>query len=1599
MPVKGLSGVPTDIQLEALPDPGNRFTLGSIIGTGISGTVYEAVDSESNEKVAIKIQKVIPDYEDDIREEYKILKYLANHPNLPTFLGAFHRKGEVWFALQLCEGGSIIDLVRGLYAQNRHLSEEQIAFVLRESVKAICHLHENHVVHRDIKAKNILLTSNGEIKLVDFGLSRGLKNTLDRKSTCLGSPCWMAPELIISGRNNADGVSSYDNRIDVWALGITALELAEGQAPCEEMHPTRAIFQIVRNPPPTFKLPSKWSQNYADFISECLVKLPEERPFIFEFLEHPFIKSIPDDSSLGQDLVNLKDKVKNSTEVQKPEIHLRNGRLQRKIFEATEAMVVEDLAAVDDVSEDKIMLVLQERFKRGLFYTYIGDILLFVNPNTPIPAYGNKYHCKYQWKSRSDNSPHIYAVADVAYQDMLHHKQPQNIIISGETLSGKTTNYNHLIDHLLYLGKISNKISDKVVAASRLVQTLGNAATPHNNNSTRHVINTQTTYTTTGKLSGAIFYIYQLEKWRVTGYKAAGQGNFHIFYYFYDSVKAKGELDSYFLEDRPYKYLVRKPVDDGNPGGASNDPKKNADKYAEILHLLEVLEFEPDQIEIVQKILAAIILLGDITFKEARDEGSEVENVDIANNVATLLGVDEKKFLWALCNYCVIQKGNAIRKKQTVAHAVEAQAVLARGLYGRLVDFIVNVINLRLSVTRVVLGDKNFISVLDLPGFESFDQNNLEQLFINSTNEQLQYFYNQRIFTWELKEQEEEGIILKPLQFYDNKPTIDELLSKPDGFMYVIDEASRSNSGHSFIIDALANCPRGTRIRKATSTNFTVAHYCKKVEYNAQDIPKKNHDFLPPEMIETLRSSGNFVVKQLFANQFTKSGNLTISTDQNLAIFSGKRKKWGAALVSGDSKSRKFNTEAQGEYSQTRRMRTCSAVYRASSLELLKTLSESTESSSVCFVRCIRAGLPASPGFEADIVSPQLRSLSILDTTRARQIGYSYHVSFKDFIERYKFLAFDFEENVEITRENCRLLLIRLKMEGWIIGKNKVFLRYYDKEFLSRLYETHVKKIVKIQAVMRKFITKRKVIPRVQSQQSIGKDHEIVEYPLIQIQHCTGRPEISKPQKPVPITSEKPVPITPPELKVSVVYSNVKIRGKPANPEKGRRKNQQQSKSNDVRRVPSLLASRENSKMGQKLAMKYAKKWRSKTIYQVLLKYRAKMFEEFANFSQQVHLYNVHVNYIASAQKRQKPVNIQRIDSNQTYEKFIGDPKPIQLRIPFELSHKSMYASTSDTVDSHTSKSELIKEQKRYDTPFKPLQKEERLHCANNRISHVKETETKVDFKPGNTDEDEDEECVYYYHKTGIVEKQRKNLEKSFSVCSVKSETYYAGMGEVETDYSVPASSFGKVFMQLMCPSCCGGLFSETKGSVYMKRPPIRGSKTKSTASAISDVMLEDDENNETDTEYNNRPLSPIPEDQDKPSSPTSPDESNGKPREVRSVSLGDALCQELNQNKSDNGEINWNTKLRKTSLTVGESEQNKQKENTVIELKIRGKEHVEVVKQNGDSDPPFNFQAILRKTSGTRSSLIRKDDQKSENYFKTELLPGVVLQGVIYDL
>lgn len=176
----------------SLPNPDKRFELKEVIGTGVFSKVYKAIDLESNGlNVAIKIQRYEKDMITHINEEYRVLRDFSSHPNLPDFYGVYRKQtdtnDEIWFILELCEGGPVIDIIRSLQAINKRVSEEHIAYILREAAKGLLHLHENNVIHRDIRGSNILMTKEGEIKLCDFGLSRDTKSTNGKRATCIGS--------------------------------------------------------------------------------------------------------------------------------------------------------------------------------------------------------------------------------------------------------------------------------------------------------------------------------------------------------------------------------------------------------------------------------------------------------------------------------------------------------------------------------------------------------------------------------------------------------------------------------------------------------------------------------------------------------------------------------------------------------------------------------------------------------------------------------------------------------------------------------------------------------------------------------------------------------------------------------------------------------------------------------------------------------------------------------------------------------------------------------------------------------------------------------------------------------------------------------------------------------------------------------------------------------------------------------------------------------------------------------------------------------------------------------------------------------------------
>ena len=195
------------MKIERLPEPGDRYQLGELIGEGVCAKVYKAIDTKaSNRNVAIKIQKYIPEMKALIEDEYRVLRDFSSHTGLPDFYGVYRNKtsdgfDEIWFILELCEAGSVVDIVRALQVANKRMSEEHIAYILKKVVKALCYLHDNHIIHRDVRGNNILLASDGEVKLCDFGLSKDFKATLGKRGSCVGSPCWMAPEVVASNKS------------------------------------------------------------------------------------------------------------------------------------------------------------------------------------------------------------------------------------------------------------------------------------------------------------------------------------------------------------------------------------------------------------------------------------------------------------------------------------------------------------------------------------------------------------------------------------------------------------------------------------------------------------------------------------------------------------------------------------------------------------------------------------------------------------------------------------------------------------------------------------------------------------------------------------------------------------------------------------------------------------------------------------------------------------------------------------------------------------------------------------------------------------------------------------------------------------------------------------------------------------------------------------------------------------------------------------------------------------------------------------------------------------------------------------------------------
>ncbi|KAM9488569.1 myosin-IIIa-like [Clarias gariepinus] len=654
---------------------------------------------------------------------------------------------------------------------------------------------------------------------------------------------------------------------------------------------------MTKNPPPSLQQPEIWSDQFNDFLCKCLVKDFELRPTVQDLLQHGFIKQVTGQEETLQkqltDLIELNQQIgviektspqgkteRRVSDDRHTRIHTKKGNIMKSQSDELDDM--EDLATLEVLDEDTVTEQLQKRYANEQIYTYVGDILIAVNPFHEIDLYTPEHAKMYIGVKRTVNPPHIYAVADIAYQSMVSYNSDQCIVISGESGAGKTESAHLLVQQLTVLGKANNRtLQEKILLVNNLVEAFGNACTVINDNSSRFGKYLEMKFTCGGTVVAAQIFEYLLEKSRVI-HQAVGERNFHIFYYIYAGLAERKKLAHYKLSDSKIpKYLQNENVK-LVPDIVGNASYK--DQFEAVEQCFKVIGFTLEELGSVYSIVAAILITGDIEFAsvatEHQTDKSNIENTAVLESAASLLCIRPDELREALTSHCVVARGETIVRPNTVEKATEVRDAMSKALYGRLFSWIVNRINtlLRHENQSSAEDEEQNIGILDIFGFENFKRNSFEQLCINIANEQIQFYFNQHIFAWEQDEYLNEDVDVRVIEYEDNRPLLDLFLQKPMGLLSLLDEESRfPQATDQTLVEKFEDNLKSKNFWRPMRVDlgFGINHYAGKVIYDASGFLSKNRDTLPADIILLLRSSENELISRLVTNPLTKTGTNT----------------------------------------------------------------------------------------------------------------------------------------------------------------------------------------------------------------------------------------------------------------------------------------------------------------------------------------------------------------------------------------------------------------------------------------------------------------------------------------------------------------------------------------------------------------------------------------------------------------------------------------------------------------------------------------------------------------------------------------------------
>ncbi|XP_053296636.1 unconventional myosin-Ib isoform X1 [Pleuronectes platessa] len=672
---------------------------------------------------------------------------------------------------------------------------------------------------------------------------------------------------------------------------------------------------------------------------------------------------------------------------------------------------VGDMVLLEPLSEDSFIENLKNRFEHSEIYTYIGSVVISMNPYRNLPIFTPEKVEEYRNRNFYELSPHIYALADEAYRSLRDQDKDQCILITGESGAGKTEASKLVMSYVAAVcgkGQEVNKVKEQLLQSNPVLEAFGNAKTVRNDNSSRFGKYMDIEFDFKGDPLGGVISNYLLEKSRVVK-QPRGERNFHVFYQLLsgasDESLKKLKLHRDFSK---YNYLS---LDSAAVNGLDD-----AANFRTVRNAMQIVGFMEDEVQSVLELVAAVLKLGNIEFKpDSRSNGSDESRIKDKNDLkemCELLGIEQSVLERAFSYRTVEAKSEKVSTTLNVAQAYYARDALAKNLYSRLFSWLVTRINE--SIKAQGKTRHKVMGVLDIYGFEIFEENSFEQFIINYCNEKLQQIFIELTLREEQEEYIREGIEWTNIEYFNNAVICNLIENNKNGILAMLDEECLrpgTVTDETFLDKLSTVCAEHQHFESRLSKNskfltdhslphncFRIQHYAGKVLYRAEGFVDKNNDLLYRDLSQAMYKANHSLIKQLFPEGNPAKVNL-------------------------------------------KRPPTAGFQFKAS----VGTLMRNLQTKNPNYIRCIKPNdKKASHIFTDSLVRHQVRYLGLMENVRVRRAGYAFRQPYEPCLERYKMLCKRTWPHWQgPAREGVEVMMSALPVpaEEFSYGRSKIFIR------------------------------------------------------------------------------------------------------------------------------------------------------------------------------------------------------------------------------------------------------------------------------------------------------------------------------------------------------------------------------------------------------------------------------------------------------------------------------------------------------------------------------------------------------------------------------